>query len=61
MRILTAAALAAGLLAASAVQAQDIYIGTVRVDVGVVWLDRCDLGTNRYVLRDAGRTSRWRR
>jgi hypothetical protein len=54
MRIVTVAALAAGLLTAGAVQAQDIYLGTVRVDEGVVWLDRCDLGTNRYILRDAG-------
>lgn len=44
--------MALGLLAAGAAHAQDIYIGTAQVREGVVWLDRCDLGGNRYVLRD---------
>jgi len=47
------AVLAASLLTAGAAQAQDIYIGTVRFDEGAVWLDRCDLAGNRYILRDA--------
>jgi hypothetical protein len=38
--------------AAGSALAQDLYIGTVDVQKDQVILTRCDLGDNRYVLRD---------
>ena len=37
---------------AGPVVAQDLYIGTVDIQKDQVILTRCDLGDNRYVLRD---------
>lgn len=57
MRIAKTFAVMTALLTAGAAQAQDLFTGTVHVHEGVAWMDRCDLGGTRYILRDveAGR------
>lgn len=52
MRFLKPGLVALGLLIAGGAHAQDLYIGTAHVREGLVWLDRCDVGGNRYILRD---------
>jgi hypothetical protein len=49
----TAPILALALLATAATaQAQDIFIGTVKIEQDQVVLTRCDAARNRYVLKD---------
>jgi len=40
------------LLVAAPAGAQDLYIGTVKVEGDQLVLTRCDLASNRYVLKD---------
>jgi hypothetical protein len=50
--LLAALAALAVTAAPAAALAQDLYIGTVDVQKDQVILTRCDLASNRYVLRD---------
>ena len=40
------------LMIAATARAQDLYIGTVKVERDAIVLTRCDLVENRYVLKD---------